>query len=894
MNKTERLVRVWEALLTLTVIVSILAGLGPVVQAESVSVGRLNETEAVSDISIQCTWNDFTADSDNIRIKIHTQDQYWYKFKVWGTFPDGVTLTESNAEVYGPWYLPDKVGVTYDYLDKTFAHNHTPSGYKVQNVQLTAPVLRSTTENGTYVNHPNLGTQSLTQNGMTCGTCTTISAKALGDADCSYPGDDDYGWHFVITQLAQEADAPTSIHVVWDGNREDVPMWKFTGGTAHYLTTSNVDSTVTLATAEICVPWTGQFNLSHRPCPCEGKLTINKTWTAGATTGGTATFNIYDNANGQWVATVTIAHPGTSAQSRTLPCGEYTIVETPPAGWRVVNSSQTACVYASANGAGAQRVCPNAVTFENQLVPTGTLDVTVDCSGATFSGSSDVATTVDWEMSDGTNTYSGSESVPAGPYQFVKTWALAYGVYNLSASGTLKLSSAGGSDVSDSDNEDGITCGTPPGPGTCTGSLKVKKSWEGTAWENITVKFKVTGPEGFVWEPTITGEGEATFGPADLTEGEYTAEEYWDPSDDWSPVSKPVPQQFSCPTQADGDGASLEFAFTNTLEEPPIPPIDPPEPPTETSDPSRPHHVQIIICGQNPGDPGDLHDQLYGAAGAGTVTEKEVRAANSGIIPGSNIKHDLWEDEQAVEIILLTLDEKSPDVTKYRSPILTGAYPNSYYPFSWFAKGRIIGELPREGIYLVRSGRAIGAFGIADPGGDKDGTGNTVPRMLDFSIVRYHNGIVSAGLDRPASESPKDPGLLALANAYAWAVQRELVRLGYSVVDNDLAGRYMVPNGLESLWEGPDGRIPNPYGVLSLIKGQPLLVGTEFGGLPAFMRKNPDGSFTDLRLNADRFREGIPHPHSKWSSFVPLEIAGPPPPDYGQFVVDRYFVFTGQ
>ena len=136
--------------------------------------------------------------------------------------------------------------------------------------------------------------------------------------------------------------------------------------------------------------------------------------------------------------------------------------------------------------------------------------------------------------------------------------------------------------------------------------------------------------------------------------------------------------------------------------------------------------------------------------------------------------------------------------------------------------------------------------------------------------------------------------MLALANAYAWAVQRELVRLGYSIVDNDLAGRYMAPNGLESLWEGPNGRMPNPYGVLSLIKGQPLLVGTEFGGLPVFMHKNPDGTFTDLRLNADRFREGIPHPDSTWSGFVPLEIAGPPPADYGQFAVDKYFVFTGQ
>jgi hypothetical protein len=75
-------------------------------------------------------------------------------------------------------------------------------------------------------------------------------------------------WHFVITQIDTEADAPLFIHVTWaNGASEDVPLDNFTGGVAHYVTTANLDSTVTSATAVIYDGWSGTFNLSHGPCP---------------------------------------------------------------------------------------------------------------------------------------------------------------------------------------------------------------------------------------------------------------------------------------------------------------------------------------------------------------------------------------------------------------------------------------------------------------------------------------------------------------------------------------------------------------------------------------------------------------------------------------------------
>ena len=91
---------------------------------------------------------------------------------------------------------------------------------------------------------------------------TTITAKALADHEC-----DSTEWHFVINQINSAANAPQSITVNWaNGDSEVVPLSKFTGGVAHYVTTSNLDSTVVSATAEIYSGWSGQFNLSHGPC----------------------------------------------------------------------------------------------------------------------------------------------------------------------------------------------------------------------------------------------------------------------------------------------------------------------------------------------------------------------------------------------------------------------------------------------------------------------------------------------------------------------------------------------------------------------------------------------------------------------------------------------------
>jgi hypothetical protein len=90
----------------------------------------------------------------------------------------------------------------------------------------------------------------------------TITAKALTDHEC-----DATEWHFVINQIDSEAKAPQSITVKWaNGSTEVVPLSKFTGGVAHYATTSNLDSTVVSATATIYSWWKGQFNLSHGPC----------------------------------------------------------------------------------------------------------------------------------------------------------------------------------------------------------------------------------------------------------------------------------------------------------------------------------------------------------------------------------------------------------------------------------------------------------------------------------------------------------------------------------------------------------------------------------------------------------------------------------------------------
>ena len=103
---------------------------------------------------------------------------------------------------------------------------------------------------------------ALTAGAVLANGTKIIHAKALTDHEC-----DSTEWHFVINQISEGTLAPSSIHVAWaNGASENVSMWKFTGGVAHYVTTANLGSTVTEASAEIYEAWSGQFNLSSGPC----------------------------------------------------------------------------------------------------------------------------------------------------------------------------------------------------------------------------------------------------------------------------------------------------------------------------------------------------------------------------------------------------------------------------------------------------------------------------------------------------------------------------------------------------------------------------------------------------------------------------------------------------
>lgn len=107
------------------------------------------------------------------------------------------------------------------------------------------------------------------------GDSAEISAKALDDHTCNSSE-----WHFVITQVDSESNAPASIDVTFSGgDTVSVPLDdKFTGGTAHYTEVSHLNETVVSATTSIYSGWSGQFNLSHGPCgdtppPTNGNLT---------------------------------------------------------------------------------------------------------------------------------------------------------------------------------------------------------------------------------------------------------------------------------------------------------------------------------------------------------------------------------------------------------------------------------------------------------------------------------------------------------------------------------------------------------------------------------------------------------------------------------------------
>lgn len=141
-----------------------------------------------------------------------------------------------------------------------------------------------------------------------------ISAKALVDHEC-----DETEWHFVINQINEEANAPANIAVSWaNGASESVSLWKFTGGVAHYVTTANLDSAVTQATAWIYEEWDGQFNLSHGPCPPEETVTPTLTATPTQTATPTGTQTATPTATETATPTATETSTTTATPTETL------------------------------------------------------------------------------------------------------------------------------------------------------------------------------------------------------------------------------------------------------------------------------------------------------------------------------------------------------------------------------------------------------------------------------------------------------------------------------------------------------------------------------------------------------------------------------------------------
>jgi len=102
-----------------------------------------------------------------------------------------------------------------------------------------------------------------------------IHAKSSGSCDTGE-------WHFVITQVAEEDQAPATITVSFSDGVEDgqsglwvLPLDDYTGHTAHYRLLTSYEYGPPFnwvydgAATVIYGAWSGQFNLSHGPLTCE-------------------------------------------------------------------------------------------------------------------------------------------------------------------------------------------------------------------------------------------------------------------------------------------------------------------------------------------------------------------------------------------------------------------------------------------------------------------------------------------------------------------------------------------------------------------------------------------------------------------------------------------------
>ena len=115
-------------------------------------------------------------------------------------------------------------------------------------------------------------TRSVSFGALDCRGKQDISAKALCDHDVN-----NSEWGIVITQVDAKEDAPASVHIEWDNGRSaNVALTSYTGKTAHYVTTANLDANITSVTTNIYGTWSGQFNVSHGPA-CQVKVDVPAT-----------------------------------------------------------------------------------------------------------------------------------------------------------------------------------------------------------------------------------------------------------------------------------------------------------------------------------------------------------------------------------------------------------------------------------------------------------------------------------------------------------------------------------------------------------------------------------------------------------------------------------------
>ena len=204
-----------------------------------------------------------------------------------------------------------------------------------------------------------------------------VKTSSLTDHDC-----DSTEWHFVITQIDEEANAPASITVRFSGGATVVvALEKFIGGVAHYTTTQHLGETVIDATAILYAGWSGEFNLSHGPCTPTTTTTIGSSTTGGGST-----------------TTTTVGSSTTAGPTTTTAIGSST----------TAGGSTTTTTIGSSTTAG-----PTTTTTIGSSTTAGGSTTTTTIGSSTTAGGSTTTTTVGSSTTAAPTTTQGGGTTPA-------------------------------------------------------------------------------------------------------------------------------------------------------------------------------------------------------------------------------------------------------------------------------------------------------------------------------------------------------------------------------------------------------------------------------------------------------------------------------------------------